>query len=100
MPYEKRLSAIRYILPSLRNLINDVEHYYNSITLSGHNIKEEEINDHIKKFRQEYINLENKFIDNSIFPYNVKINAKAQENTKKELSRYSLDSKEVNDNNE
>ena len=87
LPYEKRLSAIKYILPSLKNLINDVEYYYNSITLNEDNKNEEDINDHIKRFKQTYTDLENKFIDNSIFPYNEKINSKAEKNTQNELKR-------------
>jgi len=89
LPYEKRLSSIRYLLPSLRNLINDAGYYYNSIDLKQPNITEEEINDHIKRYKQTYIELENKFIDNSIFPYNEKINSKAEKNTKNELERNS-----------
>ena len=56
--YDKQIIAINYILPELKELLTDIEHYYNSI--ADHN--DSEIADKIQAFRQRYIKLENKFI--------------------------------------
>jgi hypothetical protein len=76
LPYEKRVSAVNYMLPELKIIINDVEHYYNIIVTE--NVSDSDINNHIKTFRQKYTELENKFIDIAIFPDNPHIAAQAE----------------------
>ena len=76
LPYEKRVSSISYMLPELKTLINDVEHYYNFIV--NENVSDGDINNYIRIFKQQYTELENKFIDSAIFPDNSSILSKAE----------------------
>jgi len=73
------------MLPDLKNLINEVEYFYNSTQIKE--IKDAEINENLKNFTKIYTDLENKFIDTAIFPYNLKLIKKAENIYKKELNQ-------------
>ena len=86
LPYEKRVSAVSYMLPELKVLINEVEYFYNIINSGKNDIDDNEISDCIRSFKQAYTSLENRFIDNAIFSDNPKIAKKAEISAKKELT--------------
>ena len=100
LPYEKRVSAISYLLPELKNLINEVEHYYNSmIYLDDNSANNIEINKNINTFKQAYTKLENKFIDDAIFPHSERIDRKSDKRATAEMTtNYYINPKELNGN--
>ena len=83
LPYEKRVSAVSYMLPELKTLINDVEHYYNFIV--SENINDADINNNIRIFKQKYTELESKFIEIANFPDNAYIAEQANVLAENEL---------------
>jgi len=89
LPYEKRISAMDYMLPKLINLISEMENYYNSLVIKEEkSITKAQINYDLKEFEKTYNDLRNTFaLKNIPEPWSKKISDKAEKLAEEEINR-------------
>lgn len=92
LPYSKQIESVQYILPDIKELMNSVDYYWSFIDLN--NPAENDINEKILDYKNQYQYLEQKYIDDSIFPPKDSITKKAEDDREKYFfERYGIDTK-------
>jgi hypothetical protein len=70
-PYQDRISALGYLLPEIRLLLNEVEYCWNEIDCGK--LTSGEIAEKIKEFKHSKISIEQKYAGSSFFPRKEKL---------------------------
>lgn len=77
LPYSKQITSISYLLPDLDKLINEINYVWGTID----ELSDKEINDLIFKYRNEFVDLESKYVGNTFFPEIPKCSRKSDNET-------------------
>lgn len=102
LPYPKQIESVNYILPDIKKLMNSVDYYWGLIETNCPS--ENEINKKIFDYKNQYQCLEQKYINDSVFPPKGSVTKKADtDRVKYFYERYGIDDKicmKGNENNE
>lgn len=86
LPYRKRLKLIEMFIKNLSLLFNEIE--YNWFIVASGDMTEEEINELLYHFKDEYTKMENEYMKGEILPDNKKFIEKVGRKTDSYFSKF------------